>query len=114
MGIDILPAELPVESSEHFSNALYPFVKEMVQGEVKPSLDKLSPLMRNATIADNGKLTSAHESLNKMLPTVSNTTSHGSEKKTVLLLGSGMVAAPLVEHLLARPDVKIVVGKVHM
>lgn len=31
MGIDILPAELPVESSEFFSKALYPFVKEMVR-----------------------------------------------------------------------------------
>jgi alpha-aminoadipic semialdehyde synthase len=31
MGIDILPAELPVESSEFFSKALYPFIKEMVR-----------------------------------------------------------------------------------
>jgi alpha-aminoadipic semialdehyde synthase len=31
MGIDILPAEFPVESSEFFSNALYPFIKEMVK-----------------------------------------------------------------------------------
>ena len=30
MGIDILPAELPVESSEFFSKALYPYIKEMV------------------------------------------------------------------------------------
>lgn len=31
MGIDILPAEFPVESSDFFSKALYPFVKEMVR-----------------------------------------------------------------------------------
>jgi alpha-aminoadipic semialdehyde synthase len=33
-------------------------------------------------------------------------------KKTVLLLGSGMVAAPLVEHLSKRPDVNIVIGNI--
>lgn len=31
MGIDILPAEFPVESSDFFSKALYPFIKEMVK-----------------------------------------------------------------------------------
>lgn len=46
-----------------------------------------------------------------MLPnSLGKSTSLGN-KKTVLLLGSGMVAAPLVEHLINRPDVKIVVGK---
>lgn len=30
MGIDILPAELPIESSSHFSNVLYDYVKELV------------------------------------------------------------------------------------
>lgn len=70
----------------------------------------MSPLLREATIADGGKLTENHQALKKLLPS-SNKTSHGVEKKTVLLLGSGMVAGPLVEHLMNRPDVKIVVGK---
>lgn len=30
MGIDILPAELPIESSSFFSQSLYPYVKELV------------------------------------------------------------------------------------
>ncbi len=30
MGIDILPAEFPVESSQLFSEKLYPYIKEMV------------------------------------------------------------------------------------
>lgn len=64
--------------------------------------------MRNATIADNGKLTKAHEDLKDILPTKLDST--GNDRKTVLLLGSGMVAGPLVEHLASRPDVKIVVG----
>ncbi|KAG2207514.1 hypothetical protein INT47_004264, partial [Mucor saturninus] len=110
MGIDILPAEFPVESSEFFSKALYPFIKEMVNAEPNPPLDQLSPLLRNATIADHGKLTKPHQALNAMLPNSAGKSSSLGNKKTVLLLGSGMVAAPLVEHLMNRPDVKIVVA----
>lgn len=36
MGIDILPAELPIESSSHFSNVLYPYVKELVCNIIGP------------------------------------------------------------------------------
>jgi alpha-aminoadipic semialdehyde synthase len=66
--------------------------------------------MRGATITNNGKLTQAHQGLSDMLPTIKSAP-YGNDKKTVLLLGSGMVAGPLVEHLASRPDVKIVVGK---
>jgi alpha-aminoadipic semialdehyde synthase len=70
--------------------------------------------LRDATIADNGKLTQAHQGLNNLLPgslSATKSVSRSIEKKNVLLLGSGMVAAPLVEHLMSRPDVKIIVGK---
>lgn len=30
MGIDILPAELPIESSTFFGQSLYPYIKELV------------------------------------------------------------------------------------
>ncbi|KAI8640529.1 Saccharopine dehydrogenase-domain-containing protein [Parasitella parasitica] len=104
MGIDILPAELPVESSEFFSKALYPYIKEIVQSSPNTPLDKLSPLLRQATIADQGKLTEPHKGL------LSSKAATNNDKKTVLLLGSGMVAAPLVEHLVKRPDVNVVVA----
>ncbi|CEI87297.1 hypothetical protein RMCBS344292_01714 [Rhizopus microsporus] len=99
MGIDILPAELPVESSQHFSEKLYPFIKEMV---TQPGQ---SPLLRHSVIAEDGKLTEAHQGLKSYL-----STTQKGPKKTVLLLGSGMVAAPLVEHLARRSDVNIVVA----
>lgn len=61
-------------------------------------------MLSNATIAANGKLAKEHVNLEKMLPrTVNN-------KKTVLLLGSGMVAAPLVDRLCSRSDVQVVIG----
>lgn len=113
MGIDILPAELPVESSEFFSKALYPYIKDMVQSSPNTPLDKLPTLLRNATIADRGQLMDPHKGLLKPSATAANaasSTATHNDKKTVLLLGSGMVAAPLVEHLVKRPDVNIVVG----
>jgi alpha-aminoadipic semialdehyde synthase len=30
LAVDNLPTELPIEASEHFSQALFPIVKEMV------------------------------------------------------------------------------------
>ena len=109
MGIDILPAELPVESSQFFSNALYPFIKDMVHQSADAPLEALSPLLRNAAITEKGRLREAHRGLEACLPSSSKITKNG--KKTVLLLGSGMVAGPLVEHLARRNDTHLVVGK---
>ncbi|KAI8331437.1 Saccharopine dehydrogenase-domain-containing protein [Choanephora cucurbitarum] len=108
MGIDILPAELPVESSQFFSDALYPFIKDMVHQSADAPLETLSPLLRNAAITDKGRLSEAHQGLRACLPSSSKITKNG--KKTVLLLGSGMVAGPLVEHLARRNDTHLVVA----
>ncbi|OAD69755.1 hypothetical protein PHYBLDRAFT_116084 [Phycomyces blakesleeanus NRRL 1555(-)] len=120
MGVDILPAELPIESSQHFSNVLYPHLKELVSDSVTSNAIKLSELsatLANATIADKGKLTKEYKGLEGKLPLQSKSfqassanNSGPAQLKTVLLLGSGMVAGPLVEHLLKRPDVRVVVA----
>ncbi|KAI8329962.1 Saccharopine dehydrogenase-domain-containing protein [Chlamydoabsidia padenii] len=105
MGVDILPAELPFESSDHFSNKLYPYLKELIHPG-KTSKD-WSPSLRNSIIAEDGHLTPAHQKLTSHLAA---TTTRHKEKKTVLLLGSGMVAGPLVNHLTKRPDVNMVIA----
>ncbi|CAO3635887.1 unnamed protein product [Cunninghamella echinulata] len=112
MGIDILPAEVPIESSQHFSNKLYPYMKELIHPG-KSSKD-LSPTLSNAIIAEGGSLTKDHKGLESHLK------KHGGkqtksniihkDKKTVLLLGSGMVSGPLVNHLTKRSDVNMVVA----
>ncbi|KAI9255460.1 Saccharopine dehydrogenase-domain-containing protein [Sporodiniella umbellata] len=107
MGIDILPAELPVESSQYFSKKLYPLIEQMVVQPADVPLEKLPPLLRHCTIADKGKLTKAHEGLQSLL---SASKQGHLKKKTVLLLGSGMVSGPLVNHLSRRSDVNIVVA----
>ncbi|KAI9471949.1 MAG: Saccharopine dehydrogenase-domain-containing protein [Benjaminiella poitrasii] len=106
MGIDILPAEFPVESSSFFSEKLYPYLKKMVNTSPAATLQELPHIIQNSTITDRGKLTKPHQELKELLPSTLN----GNGKKTVLLLGSGMVAGPLVEHLARRPDVNIVVA----
>ncbi len=59
MSVDILPSELPRESSEAFSDALFPFVKAIVNQDFGVKFDKLSlPLpIKNALILHQGELT---------------------------------------------------------
>ncbi|CDH56826.1 alpha-aminoadipic semialdehyde mitochondrial [Lichtheimia corymbifera JMRC:FSU:9682] len=102
MGIDILPAELPIESSEHFSQVLYPFIKDLIHPSAN-DFKNLPSVLANATIADNGKLLGEHSSINSHI-------AQQKEKQTVLLLGSGMVARPLVQHLLRRSNVRVVIA----
>ncbi|KAI8391256.1 Saccharopine dehydrogenase-domain-containing protein [Radiomyces spectabilis] len=111
MGIDILPAELPVESSNHFSEKLLPYVKELINPATADT-GALSPLLANAIIADKGTLSGKHQSLKTLLPGTAGTTTSQtqSRKKTVLLLGSGMVSGPLVDHLTKRSDIHLVVA----
>lgn len=55
LGVDILPAELPREASDHFGNALAPLVGAL---SVKPgTLDEWPGPLRSATILDGGELT---------------------------------------------------------
>ncbi|KAH8555677.1 Saccharopine dehydrogenase-domain-containing protein [Umbelopsis sp. PMI_123] len=107
LGVDILPAELPIESSQHFSNVLSPYLKELVlkKGENKAAEQTL----RDAIVADKGKLTEKHNGLYKFLgaSSGSGTPSGVKPQKKVLLLGSGLVAKPLVERLLKRDDVHL-------
>ncbi|KAG2171692.1 hypothetical protein INT43_008072 [Umbelopsis isabellina] len=108
MGVDILPAELPMESSEHFSNVLGPYVKELIMNNNAEAASTL----KNATLAEGGKLDKKHEKLYDLLgnkgPSVSAT--GAKPRKNVLLLGSGLVAKPLVERLLKRSDVQMTIA----
>lgn len=120
MGVDILPAELPLDSSNHFSSVLYPHVKALVRITtflcpfacltqrllaLQKSLGQCSEIIKNATIAENGRLVKKHQHLSGLLPKAT-----ARKKQTVLLLGSGMVAAPLVNRLVRRPNTRVVVA----
>ena len=59
MGVDILPSELPRESSEGFSNALFDFVDEIVTCDYSQPYSKLQlpPPIKRALILHNGEFT---------------------------------------------------------
>ncbi|KAJ3014576.1 hypothetical protein HKX48_005081 [Thoreauomyces humboldtii] len=104
MSIDNLPTELPLEASEYFSNALYPFVNQLVTGNFD------HPVLKRATIATaEGKLAPGRKRLADVL------TKHGegakvSASQRVLLLGSGFVSAPLVDYLLREPHRSVTIA----
>lgn len=69
MTVDILPSELPKEASEHFSNALLPFVPAIVGADYSLALDKLNlpgPI-RKALILHQGKLTPEYQYIQKYI-----------------------------------------------
>ncbi|TPX69014.1 hypothetical protein SpCBS45565_g02736 [Spizellomyces sp. 'palustris'] len=104
MSIDNLPTELPLEASEYFSNALFPFINQLVQGNHD------HPVLKRATIATSeGKLAPARTKLYDVLA------KHGQGIKVkanqrVLLLGSGFVSAPLVDYLLRAPNRSVTIA----
>jgi len=69
MAVDNLPCELPKESSEEFSTALYPFISDIVTADYTKSFVELSlpPEIKNAVILHKGKLTPSYEYLQKFL-----------------------------------------------
>lgn len=142
LSVDNLPTEFPLEASNHFSESLLPFVKELVKKMSPTGLcfcfgilwsqktiskfplplfdpqakgNAQHPVIARATIAENGKLAAAHSHLKDLVDKATvpkpQTTSTRKETKRVLLLGSGMVAGPLVEYLLRMEDVHVIIGK---
>lgn len=69
MAVDILPSELPRESSEGFSDALFPFVKAIANQDYSLSFDALSlPLpIKKALILHQGELTPDYKYLETYL-----------------------------------------------
>lgn len=69
MAVDILPSELPRESSEAFSDALLPFVKAIANQDFENEFDELSlPLpIKKALILHQGKLTPDYKYLESYL-----------------------------------------------
>jgi len=69
MAVDILPSELPRESSIAFSNALFPYVKGIAGADFNADFYhiQLPPPIKRALILHQGKLTPDFEYINKYL-----------------------------------------------
>ncbi|TFK83565.1 hypothetical protein K466DRAFT_665741 [Polyporus arcularius HHB13444] len=139
MAVDILPTALPLEASQHFSQAFLPYLRSVISGYTgqKHESDRAAETreaLERATVVNRGQLSSSFEWLRRPLavwqdslrtaasPASSQTdaesTGDGARKesaellpkKKVLMLGSGMVAPPAVAEICSRPDVQLIVA----
>ncbi|KAJ7644034.1 Saccharopine dehydrogenase-domain-containing protein [Roridomyces roridus] len=125
MAVDILPASIPLDASEHFSTALMPYLESLIESYQKGQTRTLAPELERATIATGGKLTEKHEWLQNSVDKFRASESESTQvedghvhigsmgvlrKKKVLMLGSGMVAGPAVEHIARREDVDLLIA----
>lgn len=69
MGVDILPSELPRESSMAFSNALFRYIKDIATTDYTKDFDQLSlpKPIKNAVILHKGELTPDYQYISKYL-----------------------------------------------
>ncbi|KAI0653120.1 Saccharopine dehydrogenase-domain-containing protein [Cubamyces menziesii] len=139
MAVDILPTALPLEASQHFSQAFLPYLRSVLAGYKEPGREatsdgekKTREALERATVASGGELREPFAWLRKPLgvwkesaglSTNSSASAQSTEgtgkklalpgvkpKKRVLMLGSGMVAPPAVAELCKRADVELVVA----
>lgn len=115
MTIEILPAELPLPSSEHFSACAFPYLESLFARSRTSQQDELLAALHRSTIVKQGQLVEPHTWLSSLLQdqpvaAVSRSDAAGSQKR-VLVLGSGLVAGPACEVFLARKDVAVTIGK---
>ena len=136
MSVDILPASIPLDASKSFSSALEPYLKNLIDYTIVPTTRGTLPTnLERATIATRGVLADKHkwlqpsvdefrkrrqevqvkeawsdvaEQFHKIGPET--TTTSLIRKKRILMLGSGMVAAPAVDFIAQRSDVELIIG----
>jgi alpha-aminoadipic semialdehyde synthase len=135
IAVDILPASLPRDASILFSGKLLRYVRTIVNDYkgIKGEDAEASNSVKRATIASEGRLQPGRERLAERVeawrssqrsriedkrPTPDISSGDGGKirrtverKKRVLVLGSGMVAGPAVDELVARSDVELIVGE---
>jgi alpha-aminoadipic semialdehyde synthase len=112
--IDNMPTQLPIEATDYFGDLLHPYALDIIKNSdaKKPvDEDQWLPEVEGAIITSNGKLTTNYEYINE-LRELSNKSRHKTEsnlegKKNILVLGAGMVSAPLVEYLNRSKDIHI-------
>ena len=134
MSVDILPASIPLDASKSFSSALVPYLTNLIDHITMPTFDgTLPPDLERATIASGGVLADKHQWLQPSVdefrkarqpkeitpdeilsenaePCKTVTSTGHTRKKRILMLGSGMVAAPAVDFIAQRSDVELIIG----
>ncbi|KAG7306348.1 hypothetical protein JYU34_008972 [Plutella xylostella] len=113
--IDNMPTQLPRESTDFFGDLLYPYAEDIMKSDASKPLDDhdFSPVVQGAIITSNGKLTAPFEYINELRQ--SNTRSRhkvegNDTENSVVILGSGLVSAPVVEYLSREKGVAVTIA----
>jgi alpha-aminoadipic semialdehyde synthase len=89
MGVDILPTELSVESSNHFGEALLPLLRQLIGNGFSKDDDvyeKLPPELANACITQNGALTPNFQYIQALMSRAQSSGAHHSVAEPHILL----------------------------
>ncbi|XP_067125977.1 alpha-aminoadipic semialdehyde synthase, mitochondrial isoform X3 [Centruroides vittatus] len=116
--IDNMPTQLPREATDWFGNLLIPYMTNILQSDATKPLEEhnFGPVIHNAIIASNGRLTPNFEYITELRKTVSfrsqkKAQSAAAERiKKVLVLGAGYVSGPLVEYLTRDRTIHVTVA----
>ncbi|XP_055919491.1 alpha-aminoadipic semialdehyde synthase, mitochondrial [Eupeodes corollae] len=115
--IDNMPTQLPRESTDLFGELLQPYVHDIIRSDAKKPLEEenFPTPIHSAIIASNGKLTEGYEYIQELRDSNAMKSRHkveGSQEyhKRILVLGAGMVSAPLVEWLHREKGLSITVA----
>lgn len=109
-----MPTQLPLEATESFGDLLKPYIHDIINSDASTSFDtwKCGDVVKGATIASNGNLTPNFEYIMDMRTEKASVKvgKRSNHMKTVLVLGAGYVAAPLVEFLTRDENIHVIVG----
>lgn len=114
--IDNMPAQIPRESTDFFGSLLFPYIGDMLKSDAKTPFEEYdaSPVVKNAVIASNGKLTPNFEYIAKLREDFRSITKASlageSGQRKVLILGAGYVSAPVVDYLSRDDSIAITVA----
>src|SRR5690606_23135538 len=95
LGVDNLPAELPRDATMYFGKMLTPYVPPLLKTPFNAPFGEAA--LDRATITCRGVLTSPYRYISELRAQAD------ARLKRVLLLGAGLVSAPVVETLCRLP-----------
>ncbi|KAI5643420.1 saccharopine dehydrogenase NADP binding domain-containing protein [Phthorimaea operculella] len=113
--IDNMPTQLPRESTDFFGDLLYPYAEDIMNSDATKPLEEhnFTPVVQGAIITSNGRLTPPFEYINELRQ--ANTRSRhkvegGDQDSQVVIMGSGLVSAPVVEYLAQNKNVSVTIA----
>ncbi|KAJ0175669.1 hypothetical protein K1T71_008828 [Dendrolimus kikuchii] len=113
--IDNMPTQLPRESTDFFGDLLFPYAEDIMNSDATRPLEEhnFTPVVQGAIITSNGKLTPHFEYINelRMANIRSRHKVEGNDQQApVVILGSGLVAAPVVEYLARDKNIAVTIA----